>query len=170
MTKRLEVFALHSTSSMGFRPIIFVIHDAWKKRPNTETRAWQLITSVSEAQARLDTRESNIGVLETAVSSKFRTVIEVRDAIVAAVESICQNLAELDKVKIKLGRWKEEGFRDISKISEVENFYSSATTTVYRRLEGQQRGLNTLGWGMALLGMKVARQTVILEYFKPLNA
>jgi hypothetical protein len=58
----------------------------------------------------------------------------------------------------------------MSKISEVEDFYSSATTTVYRRLEGQQRGLNALGWGMALLGMKVARQTVILEYFKPLNA
>lgn len=131
-----------------------------------ETRSWQLISAVVEAEARMKGVLELAETLEKKVTKMFEAVMISRHALADRIESshfalACMGAATIDTLKEMAN---ESADLDDYQRDELDELYGEGIQSIDRIMERVEGRINMLHWQMCKLGLKVARQTMIFEY------
>ena len=152
-----------------------MLSSALQKRPiGPETRSWQLIAAICGVEFLITESSQIANGLEKVMTHKWEKLTECHKDITATVESsefiaICVCMRLLDEFKKSMdARMKEDDEHGLSE--EFEEIYEEAMRGGRYFLPKVERGINSMHGQVEVLGIKVARQALITEYFKPLDA
>jgi hypothetical protein len=142
---------------------------------SSERRLWQLITAISEVEEIVTERLRFAELLEKRVTGKYERTIAIQETITAAVTAedfavACVAASTLDSLKDDMDSRFENTEEDICLWDQFAELYDFGKRKANNDLLKLERSIHILHNQMGGLGIKVARQTLIEEYFKPLDA
>jgi hypothetical protein len=142
---------------------------------SSERRLWQLITAISEVEEIVTERLQFAETLEMRVTGRYERTIAIQETITTAVTAedfavACVAAATLDSLKDTLDSRFESTVEDVCLWYQFEELYDFGKRKANNDLLKLERSIHILHNQMSGLGIKLARQTLIEEYFMPQDA
>lgn len=170
-----------TVTSLGF-PVTYgrfprLLETSLCERPTgTETRAWQLIAAINTVQAYSKAIQQEVETREQQFTQFLGKLVTVANSLmdVVSLEEFAQECSifeQLEELMHRMDELPDHGDADaLSLKAEVEEMYERERISMQIRNGSIETSINRLQKGLAKLGVKMARQTMIEEYFDPSTA